>query len=134
MINNVWTQGGVRKLTIDYCDYLTGAAADAAAIEDGIMDPGDHGMGVYIRNHNSKLRTFTVSDPVAVTTWWAATQWPPVSPAVADPPCTWADFYSYWHQTASMTPEEIARSGGLSSAYWWIERDGPVIVKIEQVH
>ncbi len=133
-ITNVWSQDGVHKLTIDYCDYLTGAAADAAAIEDDVLDPGGHMGGPYIRNHYSKLRTFTVSSSAAITTWWAAVQWPHPSPAVADPPCLWSQFYGYWHPSGSLTPDEVARAGGLSSAYWWIERDGPAIVKIEQVH
>jgi hypothetical protein len=134
MIMEVWMQGGVRKLNINYADYLTGAAADAAAIEDGVLDPGDGHMGVYIRDHSAKLRIYTVSNSVAITTWWAAVQWPHPSPTVPAPPCSWTDFYNYWHQTASLTPEEVARAGGLSSSYWWIERDGTVIVKIEQVH
>jgi hypothetical protein len=63
-ITDVWSKDGARKLTIDYVDYLTGAAADAAAVAEGESSaPGGYG----VRNKSTKLPTRCRSPPTAGT-------------------------------------------------------------------
>jgi len=122
IVTEVWMDGSTRKLKIDYVDFLTGDEAVSAAIDDGVILPGDY-IEYYARNNNTMLRTFTVSDTVAITTYSR------VSPIdVSDPPCSWADFYDFWNLVGPPLPSDM----GLSDGLWWIERDGTVIVAIEQ--
>jgi hypothetical protein len=69
-IEDVWIDGGVRMLKIDYVDFLTGAEADAAAIADGFISPGEHvDNDYYTRNVNPKLREFAVAKNVDIITY-----------------------------------------------------------------
>ena len=62
LIKEVWEDGSGRHLKIDYVDFLTGAEADAAAIADGVISPGEHvDNDYYPRNVNPKLREFAVA-------------------------------------------------------------------------
>ncbi len=124
IITDVWMDGTTRKLKIDYVDFLTGAEADAAAVADGLIAPGESvDNDYYARNNNTKLRTFTVSDSVVITTY---SRVEPID--VADPPCSWSDFYDFWNLVG---PPE-ASDAGLSEGLWWIERDSDGVVAIEQ--
>ena len=44
-----------------------------------------------------------------------------------DHPVTWDQFMSFW----SATPPD-AEAGLLRDYPWWIERDGPTVVKIDE--
>jgi hypothetical protein len=116
--------GNVRKLTIDYVDFLVGADADAAALADGVISPGEHvDNDYYVRNKSTKLREFTVSDSVVIITY---SRQEPLD--AADPQVPWEDFYDFWNLIGPPLPEDM----GLFEGLWWIERDGETVVKIEQ--
>lgn len=124
VITEVWMDGGTRKLTIDYVDFLTGAEADAAAVADGLISAGEHvANDYYARNNNTKLRTFTVLDSVYITTY---SRVEPID--IADPPCSWTEFYDFWNLVGPPEPSDA----GLSQGLWWIERNASGIVAIEQ--
>jgi hypothetical protein len=124
IITEVWMDGSVRKLKIDYVDFLTGAAADAAAIADGVIVAGEHvDNDYYVRNKNPKLRTFTVSKPVVVITY---SRTPPID--VADAPVSWSTFSDFWNLIGPPLPADMGMDLGL----WWIIRDGDTIISIEQ--
>lgn len=124
-IKNVWIESGVRMLQIDYIDYFTGAEADAAAIADGfVIEPGDHvDGGWYMRNNNPLLRTYVVSNSVAITTSsrdYEEGAW--------DPPCSWDDFLSFWGPPEGLSFNETQIKG----SKWWIERQGDTVVVITE--
>jgi len=67
-IKKVYSNNGKNYLTIDYAQWLNGAAADKAAIADGKIPKGEHvDNGYYIRNNNPKLRTFEVDSNTNIT-------------------------------------------------------------------
>ena len=122
-IDKVWVKDGVRYLSIDYAEFLTGAAADAAAVEAGVIEPGEHVENDYfIRNVNPLKREFRVSSTVDIRT---STRWEPNDGWGA--PCTWADFLSFWG--AGPLPDGDSQ---LHSVPWWIIRDGAEVIKIEE--
>jgi hypothetical protein len=119
-IDRVWEAGGVRYLSIDYAEFLTGEEARQAAIEAGYIQPDeDLPNDYFIRNVNTKLREFTVSPSVAITT---ATR---VGGGM-DQPATWDEFMSFW----SASPPEGAAH--MSKVPWWIIRDGGQVIKIDE--
>ena len=108
-IDKVYVKGGKRYISIDYAEYLTGAAADAAAVAAGEIKPGEH--------------VPEVSDSVAITTsTWTRFAWD----KTMDHPITWAQFKSFW----SATPPADAIH--LHGSPWWIERDGQLVVRIDE--
>jgi hypothetical protein len=123
-IDKVYVKDGKRYISIDYAQMLTGAAAQAAAIAEGFIAPGETlDTDYYISNVNPQKRTFEVSDSAAITT---STRW--VAGEDMNAPCTWADFKSFWGPSAALDDSEKH----LHAVPWWIERDGPVVVKIDE--
>jgi hypothetical protein len=122
-IDKVWEEGGKRFISIDYAQMLTGKAAVDAAVKAGIIKAGESLDNDYwISNENKQKRTFEVSGSVAITT---STRW--VDGDDMGAPCTWTDFKSFWG------PGPLAESEAhLNAAPWWIERDGQVVVKIDE--
>jgi hypothetical protein len=115
-VKRVWVDGGTRRLEIDYAEMLTGAAADAAAVEAGLISPGEHADNDYfIRNVNPALRTFAVS-PGA--TFFDDT-------GSSEVPITWEAFLGYW----TGAPAEAAEK---RAGPWWIEREGASVVKVNR--
>jgi hypothetical protein len=114
IIKEVWVDGGVRKIKIDYVDYLTGAAAVAAAAAEGEQVED----GYWVKNDNPKLRTFTVSSSVAITL--DDRSLPPGHLV----PLTWTEFSDGW----KLSGEEAV----LRWSLWWIERSGTTVVRIDQ--
>ena len=57
-VGKATTSGGTVVLSLDYADFLTGAAAAKAAAKDGEESPPPNDY--YISNANSKLRKFSV--------------------------------------------------------------------------
>ncbi|MFN8051222.1 MAG: hypothetical protein U0Q22_07305 [Acidimicrobiales bacterium] len=57
-------------ITIDIAELLTGDAAVKAALEDGVLEPGETSIDndYYIRNKNPKLRTAPVSPSAEIKT------------------------------------------------------------------
>lgn len=122
-IDRVWEDGGVRYLSIDYAEMLTGPEADAAAIEAGEIPPGEHVPNdYYIRNVNPMKREFAVSDSVEIFT---STRWAPHDGWEA--PCTWADFVGFWGP--GPLPDGDTQ---LHAVPWWIIRDGPEVIDITE--
>jgi hypothetical protein len=123
-IDKVYIQGGKRYISIDYAQMLTGAAATAAAIAEGFIPPGGTlDTDYYISNVNPQKRVFEVSGTVAITT---STRWVPGDDMGAA--CTWTDFKSFWGPAGALSSSEKH----LRSIPWWIERDGPLVVKIDE--
>ncbi|NLG66270.1 MAG: hypothetical protein GX536_00990 [Actinobacteria bacterium] len=118
-IQQVWDAGGVNYLRIDYADMLTGAEADAAAVEAGLIEPGEHVDNDYfIRNVNPLTRDFLVSPSVSITT--------ETYDGVVQRIITWEQFRSFW------SPSPPTGAEHMHGMPWWIERDGPQVVKIEE--
>ncbi len=123
-IDQVYIQDGTRYISIDYAEMLTGAAAHDAAVAAGEIEPGDDLPNDYfISNTNPMKRTFEVSNAVAITT---STRW--VAGDDMNAPCTWSDFISFWGPAGALADSEKH----LHSMPWWIERDGQVVVKIDE--
>lgn len=119
-IDKVWEQGGKRYISIDYAEMLTGQEAIDAAVAAGDILPGeDLPNDYFIRNTNPAKRQFEVADPVDITTsTWHGEM---------DQPVTWAQFKSFW----SATPPD-AEAAYLRDSPWWIERDGQMVIKIDE--
>jgi hypothetical protein len=123
-IRQVWQEDGVRHISIDYAEFLTGEEANAAAVEAGEIAPGEDVPNDYfIRNVNTQLREFIVSDSVTITT---STRWEPHDGMGA--PCTWGAFLSFWGSMGPL-PEGDTH---LKDMPWWIVRDGDTVVTIDE--
>jgi hypothetical protein len=122
-ITKVWEKDGVRYLSIDYAEMLTGEEARQAAIEAGVIEPDeDLPNDYFIRNVNTKLREFTISPAVAITT---ATRWAPNDGPAA--PCTWEEFVGFWGP--GPLPDGDTQ---LHAVPWWIVRTGTEVHSIEE--
>lgn len=118
-IDRVWESGGVRHISIDYAEMLSGEEAKAAAIEAGDIAPGeDLPNDYFIRNTNPTKREFTVASSAPITTATFG--------GGPDEPVTWGQFKSFW----SVSPP----AGGehLHDMPWWIERDGGEVMSISE--
>jgi len=121
-IKKVWENDGVRYLSIDYAEMLTGEEAVAAAIEAGEIAPGeDLPNDYFIRNTNPQKREFQVAASAVITTA-TLSGGSPDEPQ----PATWAAFMSFWSDTPPQGGEH------LYMVPWWIERDGPVVISIAE--
>jgi hypothetical protein len=123
-IDKVYIKDGKRYISIDYAQMLTGDAATAAAVAEGFIGPGETlDTDYYISNVNPAKRVFEVSGTVAITT---STRW--VAGDDMGAACTWAAFKSFWGPAAALSSSEKH----LHVVPWWIERDGPLVVKIDE--
>ena len=123
-IDKVYLKNGKRYISIDYAEMLSGAEAIAAAIAAGYISPGEDLPNDYwISNTNPQKRTFEVSNSVAITT---STRW--VGGDDMGAACTWNDFKSFWGPDGALADSEKH----LDKMPWWIERDGSVVVKIDE--
>ncbi len=121
-IDEAWESGGVRYISIDYAEMLTGDEAVAAAIEAGEIAPGeDLPNDYYIRNINTQLREFTVASSAPITTVTFGGSGPD-----EPQPVTWAEFMSFWGDSPPAGAEH------LHLVPWWIERDGGKVVSIAE--
>lgn len=118
-IDRVWESGGVRHISIDYAEMLTGEEAKAAAVEAGEIAPGeDLPNDYFIRNINSQKREFTVPESAHITTATLG--------GGMDEPVTWAQFKGFWGASPPAGTEH------LHVMPWWIERDGYQVVSIAE--
>ncbi len=123
-IDKVYIQDGKRHISIDYAQMLTGDAATTAAIAEGFIGPGETlDTDYYISNVNPAKRVFEVSDTVAITT---STRW--VAGDDMGAACTWTSFKSFWGPAGALSSSEKH----LHKVPWWIERDGQIVVKIDE--
>jgi hypothetical protein len=106
-------------MVFDLALFLTGDAANQAAIEDGVIQPGETiDNDYYIRNNNTKLRDLVLSPDVQIV----LVNWPnccetTVSGALAD------------FAASFTTPTDVYH--GAQSPYW-LTVDGGVVTKIEE--
>jgi hypothetical protein len=118
-IKKVWEQGGKRYISIDYAEMLTGDAAVKAAIKAGYIKPGESlDNDYFISNTSKELRQFVVSGSPAITVAFYEGE--------TDKSITWSVFKSIW---SANPPSEATFS---ADDPWWIERDGPTVLKIAQ--
>ena len=113
-IDKAWEDGGKRYISIDYAEMLTGQEADDAAGTD---------VEYYITNENPQKREFEVSDTVSINRF-------STTRGEVDEPVTWDTFMSYWSDSPPPTDADFPYNAATSP--WWIERDGPLVVKIDQ--
>jgi hypothetical protein len=108
-------------LVFDLEQFFSGAAADKAAQEDGVIGPGEHvDNDVYIRNVNPMLRTVPISSDLQIDLiQWSNCCEHTFSPNLA----TFAKAFP--------GPGPTDDFHGPSSPYWLTVKDG-VIVKIEE--
>ena len=119
-IDKVWESGGTRYISIDYAQMLTGEEARQAAIEAGVIQPGDYlDNDYFIVNDNPRKREFTVS---ATATFATST----FGGGGLDQPTTWAQFKSFWSASPPAGGEH------LHELPWWIERTGGEVISIEE--
>jgi hypothetical protein len=124
-IDRVWEEGGKRYIRIDYAEFADDPTAAARAA--GEIGPDEEWeLDYYISNVNPLKREFEVSDSVVITT---STRW--VAGDDMGAPCTWADFKSFWGPGPMPGPYPESEVH-LHAVPWWIERDGPVVVKIDE--
>ncbi len=119
-IKDVWVDASGRHLKIDYVDIISGeAAATAAAIEDGVILPGETwDAEFYVNNDNPFIRPFSISNSVEIYT-----QFRDHMVNLDGEPCTWNDFLSFW------APGPLLEGDShLPDSLWWIERDGNTVV------
>jgi hypothetical protein len=116
---------GLRTLQFDLADFLEGDAADRAAVEDGVVDPGQHVENdYYIRNVNKRLRTLPYPADVSIR-------------VVGDPPDlvdgTLDDFI------AGFANDEVVPFGGGptyrgSHTQYWLTVKGGAVSMIEELY
>jgi hypothetical protein len=111
-----------RNIKVDFLDMLTGEEAKAAAIEDGVISPGeDLPSDYYIRNATASEEeepsgggdygpAFVVYETVSITTYTFGDG--------GEQAITWEQFASFWHPTSPSEGGEHMRN-----VPWWIERD-----------
>ncbi len=123
-IDKVYIKDGKRYISIDYAEMLGGQAAIDAAIDAGYIEPGEDLPNDYwISNTNTQKRVFEVSGTVAITT---STRW--VAGEDMGAACTWNDFKSFWGPAGALEDSEKH----LKNMPWWIERDGQIVLKIDE--
>lgn len=117
-IKKVSTRGATTSLTIDYAQLFTGAAATRAARADG--EPVD--MDFYIRNKNTRLRTFKIDPAVQITvqTYNMAS-----SGQVGDRSLSLATFKSIFQTRPSNNENMVVNP-------YWITLKGSTVTKIKE--
>lgn len=104
---------------VNYAELLTGEAAIAAAIEAGVISQGEElETDYFITPQDPERRQFEVSDSVIITTSSYGD--------IRERRITWDEFRSYFSLEAA--PEKVY----LRDALWWIERDGDMVVRIDE--
>ncbi|RJQ31712.1 MAG: hypothetical protein C4562_04505 [Actinobacteria bacterium] len=67
-IKSFYQSAGIQYLKADYAEFLMGAAADKAAIQDGQIKPGEHvDNDYYVRNKSPMTKDLKISSSVTVT-------------------------------------------------------------------
>ena len=96
-IHHLWQdEDGSRRLILDPVQLLVGAEANAAAVADGLINPGDTlDNDYYVRNRGGRLYPYDASSNVTVT---ESTY--PVSNPIGQP-IAWPNFLLLWHGTGT---------------------------------
>lgn len=117
-IKRVYTSGGTTYLAIDYAQMFTGAAATRAARADG----EDFEMDYYIRNKNTRLRTFAIDPGVQIT---AQTYNMTSTGKVEDRSITLATFKTIFQTRPSSNENMVVNP-------YWINLRGSTVTKIKE--
>jgi hypothetical protein len=118
-IKALHTSGAEATLDLDVAQRFAGAAADQAAIEDGLIQPGEHvDDDSYVRNVSSRIRTLAIASDVAVEALAGG--------CCDNHPETFADFVARFERG----PDDRG-FGSFLSGWWLTIRDGG-IVRIEE--
>lgn len=113
-----------RTVEFDLAEFLTGDAADRAAVEDGFIEPGEHvDNDYYVRNRNKRLRTVPLASDVRIR----LVDWSRCCDAHIDGELE--PFAAAFRSTPN--PEPGTRYRGASSPYWLTVKTG-VVVEIEE--
>lgn len=125
VIKRVYSSGGKRYLDIDYIQFLTGDEANAAAIEDDYIEPGDTVPNdYYIRNVNPRIRTFEISNSVAIIAQTYTTN-PDGSFVFGDDVLDFSTFKTIFETNDPRNQNMIHNP-------YWITLRGDLITKIEE--
>lgn len=123
------------ELVADFAQWLTGEEAARAAYEDGVIGSIEEGVpnDYYIRNVNTRLRTFPIAGDVQI--WLATAAEGPVIMVPVDLE-TWLGLFNDgapWDPDAGEVPPgepphfDYFGAGSVHAPYWLTIRDGEVI-------
>jgi hypothetical protein len=108
------------RLVFDLAEFLTGEAADLAAVEDGVIQEGEHvDNDYYIRNQNSRLRTLAFASVVDLK----IVDWAGCCDTKDGDLAKWAASFE--------EPDPSGTYRGTTSP-WWLTFDGGRITLIEE--
>jgi hypothetical protein len=112
--------GARAGVTVDVIQWLSGDAADKAAIEDGVIEAGDSVPNdYYVRNVNPKLRTLPVAAKAPITVNVLAAMAGESDDSSADVKRTWAQFTAY-------------ADDDLGNLVFWLTVKAGVVTKLEE--
>jgi hypothetical protein len=110
---------GAPAMVFDLAEFLTGDAANQAAIEDGVIQPGQTiDNDYYIRNRNPRLRDLVLTPDVQII----LVNWPNCCETTVNG--VLSDFAASF-----TTPDDVYH--GPQSPYW-LTVDGGLVTKIEE--
>jgi hypothetical protein len=107
-------EGGTSRLVVDLVQVLDGQAARDAAIADGVTRDKAQYLGVYVRNHNPRLRTLPLAGDVRLDLRGGCEA--PVS-----------------HQLSALAADARARSGADHTYYFTLTVAGGVVHRVQEV-
>ncbi len=135
------TKVGRTEIVADYAQWLTGAEANQAAFEDGVIGSVEEGVpnDYYIRNVNSQLRTLPVA-PDAIVILSTSAQGPVTSTAVSID--DWLTLFKEdgtpWNYDTDTVPEwpepdyGFFGAGTVYAPYWLTLDATGTVVQIQQ--
>ena len=106
-------EGGTSRLVVDLVQVFDGQAARDAAIADGVTRDKAQYLGVYVRNHNPRLRTLQLADDLRLDLRGGCEA--PLS-----------------HQLAALAADARARSGVDHTYYFTLTVAGGAVHRVQQ--
>jgi hypothetical protein len=107
------SEGGTSRLVVDLVQVLDGQAARDAAIADGVTRDKAQYLGLYVRNHNPRLRTLPLAGDVRLDLRGGCEA--PVS-----------------HQLAALAADARARSGADHTYYFTLTVAGGAVHRVQE--
>jgi hypothetical protein len=118
-IKNLDPDGSSPSLEFDVAQRFVGPAADEAAIEDGVIQPGEHiDNDAYVRNVNPRLRTLLITPGVAVEALRGG--------CCENHPETFSEFVARFQSGPD------SRGFGSVESSWWITLQSGTVVRIQE--
>jgi len=106
-------EGGTSRLVVDLVQVFDGQAARDAAIADGVTRDKAQYLGVYVRNHNPRLRTLPLAGDVRLDLRGGCEA--PLS-----------------HQLAALAADARARSGADHTYYFTLTVAGGAVHRVQE--